>query len=117
MYSTKQLECKSALGVEDGTIPDDQISASSEYIADEAAHKGRLNFQTRAGGWVAATNDSNQWLQIDLDSQYTKVTRVATQGRTGANTDWVTKYKLQFSNDGVNWQYDREPGEATDKVT
>ena len=117
IYSTKHLECVNALGMEDGAITDGQITASSQWNADEAAHLGRLNFQTIEGGWVAATNDTNQWLQIDLGSQYTKVTRVATQGRTGVIMDWVTKYKLQYSNDGMNWQYYREPGEATDKVT
>ena len=103
--------------MEDDAISDGQITASSQWNAFQAAHQGRLHHQSIHGGWAAATDDANQWLQIDLGSQYTKVTRVATQGRTGVNMDWVTKYKLQYSNDGVNWQYYREPGEATDKVT
>ncbi|KAL9954030.1 hypothetical protein ACROYT_G041518 [Oculina patagonica] len=108
---------KDALGMEDGAISDGQITASSQWNADEAAHQGRLHYQAtavKAGGWVVATNNAYQWLQIDLGSRYTKVTRVATQGRNGVS-NWVTKYKLQYSNDGMNFQYYREPGDAADK--
>jgi len=38
------------------------------------------------------------------------VTRVATQGRNAAYSQWVTKYKLQYSDDGVNFQYYQENG-------
>lgn len=106
--------------MEDRTIADEQITASSQWNADEAAHQGRLHFLytwPKAGGWVVATNDLSQWLQIDLGSLYTKTTRVATQGRNGPyNPDWVTKYKLKFSNDGMNFMCYREPGETADKV-
>ena len=104
--------------MEDRTISDGQITASSEWNANEAAHQGRLHFlstSSKAGGWVAATDDASQWLKIDLGSLHTKVTRVATQGRNGL-FQWVTKYKLQYSNDGVNFTHYREPGEAADKV-
>lgn len=100
--------------MEDRSISDEQITASSQWNANQAAHHGRLHW-LNAGGWVAATNDLSQWLQIDLGSLYTKTTRVATQGRNGQE-QWVTKYKLKFSNDGVNFTYHREPGEADDKV-
>ena len=106
--------------MENGAVSDEQITASSEYNADEAAHQGRLHFQetaTKSGGWVVATNDANQWLQVDLNSLFTKVTRVATQGRNGFNRiDWVTNYMLQYSNDGVSFHYYREQGEIADKV-
>ncbi|KAL9954039.1 hypothetical protein ACROYT_G041527 [Oculina patagonica] len=104
--------------MEDGAISDGQITASSQWNANEAAHQGRLHYQAtavKAGSWVAATSDAHQWLQIDLGSRYTKVTRVATQGRNGAYVNWVTKYKLQYSNDGVNFQYYIEPGEGADE--
>ena len=114
--------------MESGAISDSQISASSEahIDANHAAIQGRLNFQetsVKAGAWVAATDDVNQWLQVDLGNQLTKVTRVATQGRNQssqwpweAHSQWVTKYKLQYSNDGVNFQYYREQGQTAKKV-
>ena len=96
--------------MESGAITDRQISASSIW---GAASQGRLHFQTGGRAWVAAQNDANQWLQVDLGIQGTKVTRVATQGRKSSPYR-VTEYKLQYSNDGVNFQYYKE--QNTDKV-
>ena len=103
--------------MESGAISDRQITASSQLDANHAATEGRLNFKAtanKAGSWSAGSNDSSQWLQVDLGSQHTKVTRVATQGRHDA-AEWVTKYKLQYS-DGVNFQYYTEPGRLENKV-
>lgn len=104
--------------MENGTISDGQISASSQLNADYAAIQGRLNFKAKgrkAGAWSARFNNVYQWLQIDLIGQNTRITRVATQGRNDLN-QWVTRYKLEYSNDGVNFQYHREQGQTDDKV-
>jgi len=98
--------------MESGAISDAQISASSQWNAYHAAKQARLNFQARpgiAGSWASRTNNVNRWLQIDLGYQYTNVTRVATQGRN-AYIQWVTMYKLQYSDDGVIFQYYSEHG-------
>ena len=103
--------------MESRAITDEQITASSEWDHNHAAIQGRLNFLKtggKRGAWSADRNDDNQWLQIDLIGQYI-VTRVATQGRNG-HAQWVTEYKLQFGDDGNNFQYYREQGETTDKV-
>ena len=110
-----------ALGMENGTITDRQISASSENSSDHAAFQGRLSFQAtsvKSGSWSPSTA-VDQWLQIDLANQYTKVTRVATQGRNAGNCNcnqWVTKYNLQYSYHGVTFQYYREQGQVINKV-
>ena len=75
-----------------------------------------------SGAWAAGRSDVNQWLQADLGSlQIVQV--VATQGRNynenwqyGYHTQWVTKYKLQYSNDGVTFQYYKEQGEVKVKT-
>ncbi|KAL9953934.1 hypothetical protein ACROYT_G041410 [Oculina patagonica] len=115
VYSIEK--CQEALGMESGLISDDKLSASSEFNADQAANRGRLHIQYsggKTGGWVAATDDVNQWLQVDLGSQYTKITRVATQGRSDYR-HWVFNYTLQYSNNGVNFQNYREQGQNEDK--
>ena len=93
------------MGKENGAISDEQISASSEWSADYAAFLGRLHLKkavSKAGGWVSATRDDSQWLQIDLGNPTSCITGVATQGRNGyAPGHWVTKYKVQYSDDGV----------------
>ena len=110
--------CQDALGMESRAIPDGQISASSEWDSNHAAIQGRLNYKPsggKQGAWSAKTNDANQWLQVDLGASYTKVTRVASQGRLGAD-QWVKTYRLQYSNDGVNFQDYREQGQTVNKV-
>ena len=104
--------------MENGAILDEQITASSQWDFNHAPFQARLHFQKitfKAGSWSARTNDLHQWLQVDLGGQYIKVTRVATQGRNDA-AQWVTKYKLAYSDDGVNFQYYREKGQTADKV-
>ena len=107
--------------MESRAITNAQITASSEDNAVHAASHARLNFQEvrdkAAGAWVANAADDYPWLQVDLGARYTKVTRVATQGRNSLNyPQWVTKYKLQYSDNGKAFQYYREPGQDTDKV-
>ena len=109
-------ECPDALGVESGAISDGQINASSQYDGNHAASQGRLYFKAvpgRYGSWSAKDNDVSQWLQVDLGNPHTNVTAVATQGRN-ERPQWVTKYKVQYSRDGVSFQYFME--EKSSKV-
>ena len=105
------------MGMESGAIPDAQITASSEHTHNHAAHLARLHFThvLLGDGWSAHRNDENQWLQIDLGSQNSRVTRVATQGRSDSS-EWVTQYKLQYSKDGVTFHCYIERGQITEKV-
>ena len=97
-------------------IADAQISASSEYNASYAASHARLYYK---GGWVAATNDENQWLEVDMESQLTRVARISTQGAhsDGSALGWVTSYQLQFSSDGMNFQTYTERENANSTVS
>ena len=109
-------ECSAALGMESRDIKDSQITASSE-IRDHEAIQGRLNFQNvglKRGGWTTDVHNANQWIQVALQ-RYTKITGIATQGRSDAS-QWVTKYKLLYSNDGVTFQYYKLPGQSSPKV-
>ena len=103
--------------MESGAILDAQISASSEFNGNHAAKQGRLNFLAvpgKAGSWSARTNDANQWIQVKLPG-YTKITQFATQGRNAFN-QWVTKYKIEYSEDGVTFHYYHEAGQSAAKV-
>ena len=101
--------------MEKGQIPDGNITASSERFYTHHAFQGRLNFKVdgarvKRGAWTAWNTDGYQWLQIDLGSQFTRVTGVATQGREDRDK-WVTKYKLQYSNETNQFQYYKEKGQ------
>ena len=104
--------------MESGAISDGQITASSA-TSSAHAYRGRLSFQnadSQSGAWSASVTDENQWLQIDMGgTYYTTVTRVATQGRNGL-AEWVTKYKLQYSYNEVDFKYCKEQDRFTDKV-
>jgi len=104
------------LGMESGAILDSQISASSVYSITHAAQQARLHFKATGltGSWSAGLNDMNQWLQVDL-LQTTEVTRIATQGRNKVH-QWVTKYKLQYSEDGHTFKFYMQNGDHSDTV-
>ena len=105
--------------MESGAILDSQISASSEWDSNHAARQARLHFvQTvpRIGAWSAGSNNLNQWLQVDLLNT-TRVSGVASQGRNGCPCDqWVTKYKLQYREDGRAFKFYRRSGDKLDMV-
>ena len=137
--SVKTLECQYALGMESGNISDGQISASSEwntshhadqcrvattYYADQwdathYTHQGRLQFKAdgvRGGAWSAAENDVNPWLQVDLVSNFTRVTGLATQGRDDYDW-WVIEYNLLYSSyQNSNFKNYKEGGQTMAKV-
>lgn len=103
--------------MEKGRIKDSQITASSEYSVQHAAKFGRLYFKasdSKQGGWSAGYTAANQWIQVDL-RKYTIVKGIATQGRN-RYSQWVTKYKLQYSDDGVNFHYYGQSDQSPPKV-
>ena len=111
------MPCKASLGMENRRIKDAQITASSEFHPNYAAIQARLNFKAgggKQGGWSSRSNDANQWIQVALSS-YTKLTGIATQGRNG-HSQWVTKFKLQYSDDGVHFHNYKELCEIFPKV-
>ena len=91
--------------MQDGRIEDSQITASSQFTDNHAPKNARLNFvppEGTSGGWSALTNDVNQWIQVDLSTE-SKISGIIIQGRQVWFEQWVTQYKVQYSDDGVNW--------------
>ena len=109
--------CADPLGMENRVIKNAQITASSEWNSNHSAIQGRLNFKAgggKQGAWSARSNDANQWIQVALGT-YTNIRGIATQGRNGAH-QWVTKYELQYSDDGVNFLYYKARSQRSPKV-
>ncbi|XP_048590613.1 lactadherin isoform X1 [Nematostella vectensis] len=98
------------LGMEDGSIQDTSITASSHWIEPgHNPHHARLNNQPvsgqHIGAWAAKYNQKGEYLEVDL-GQVTWITHVATQGRpkgTGS-IHWVTEYSVEYSLKGDQWQ-------------
>ena len=92
--------------MKDGTIPDDQMKASSEYDDTHRAANARLdlvNKGSRRGGWSALYNDKDQWIQVAL-GKLQSVSGIILQGREDED-QWVTEYQVEYSTDGNTWQY------------
>ncbi|KAM7428989.1 hypothetical protein ABFA07_020090 [Porites harrisoni] len=102
--------CSNPLGMEKGGISNAKITASSQYHSPYQSYHARLN--SRSGSWVPRTNNGYQWLQVDLGKK-TEVTGIKTQGRYNTH-QWVTSYRVSYSNDGSTFQTYKENNQ--DKV-
>ena len=103
--------------MENGSISDAQISASSKWNNKLGAERARLNgikITGKLGAWRSGYNRLGQWLQVDLE-KYTTVTGLATQGRSDYD-QWVTKYRMQYSDDGVSFHWYKEQTIGSVKV-
>ena len=110
------LGCADPLGMESYKITPAQISASSQFGEDHAPNQGRLQGGiSYSGSWSAGVNNPSQWFQIDLRVE-TIITFVATQGRHGPLNQRVTQYKLQYSKDGLSFQFYKQSGENSGTV-
>ena len=95
--------------MESGAIADNEIVASTVLNASTPAKNSRLNY-TAGSSWCASTNDSNPYLQIDLQKLHI-ICAVSTQGNSQAD-QWVETYILQSSADGTTWTDYEEDGQV-----
>ena len=92
-------------------IKNSQITASSVWRegSEFQPWAGRLN--NTYGFWHAKQARVGEWLQIDF-KQKMIVTKIATQGRPDNNNpQYVTSYKISFSQDAILWNFYKENGE------
>lgn len=130
----RRLECKQHLGLP----PYGKISASTSWPSPRRAvcqaedghlfsNKGwcskkkyralRRPFEAQLGYDVRTDLEHDQWLQFDLGHPST-VTSLITKGRADTNQEqWVTKYRLSFSNDSRLWIYYKEKLQNDPKVS
>ncbi|XP_062978367.1 epithelial discoidin domain-containing receptor 1 isoform X1 [Elgaria multicarinata webbii] len=100
-------KCRYALGMQDRTIPDEALSASSAWSDSTAAKHSRLALSEGDGAWCPAgpvyPNDA-EYLEIDLRGLHF-LTLVGTQGRhaSGHGKEFARAYRLHYSRDGHRW--------------
>ena len=92
--------CVSPMGVESRSIANAQITASSQHSAPWGPSQGRLN--NKGGSWIPAAYNADQWIQVNFKVPKV-VAGVITQGRYNSDA-WVTKYKVDYGNDGTKWK-------------
>ena len=94
-------DCAAPLGMENGTIQDSEINASSAYNVNFGPQKARLHMKEKKGdggyraGWMPKTNDVKQWIEINL-KKVMKITKIATQGGYDNGYKWVTGFSLSY---------------------
>ncbi|XP_028834728.1 epithelial discoidin domain-containing receptor 1 isoform X2 [Denticeps clupeoides] len=104
---SRPAHCRYALGMEDRTIPDSAISASSSWSDSTEAKHGRLSTGEGDGAWCPlgpVFPSGSEYLQIDLGSLHF-LALVGTQGRhaDGHGREFVRSYHLRYSRDGRHW--------------
>uniref|UniRef100_A0A7N8X931 receptor protein-tyrosine kinase n=1 Tax=Mastacembelus armatus TaxID=205130 RepID=A0A7N8X931_9TELE len=93
--------------MEDGTIPDSDITASSAWSDSTEAKHGRLSTGEGDGAWCpagAVFPSGSEYLQIDLHKLHF-LALVGTQGRhaDGHGQEFARSYRLRYSRDGEKW--------------
>uniref|UniRef100_A0A8C1WZA5 receptor protein-tyrosine kinase n=1 Tax=Cyprinus carpio TaxID=7962 RepID=A0A8C1WZA5_CYPCA len=101
------VNCRYALGMEDGTIPDSDITASSAWSDSTEAKHGRLSTGEGDGAWCPAGPvfpSGSEYLQVDLRKLHF-LSLVGTQGRhaDGLGREFARSYRLHYSRDGRHW--------------
>uniref|UniRef100_A0A087XMS2 ferroxidase n=2 Tax=Poecilia formosa TaxID=48698 RepID=A0A087XMS2_POEFO len=119
-YGCELDGCSVPLGMESGLIKDRCITASSQesrwYYGNWKASLGRLNKQGAINAWRAKNNDMNQWLQVELP-RIKKITGIITQGAKSMMKEmYVSKFALQYSDNGIHWTYYMDSDDVTVKV-
>ncbi|KAK7066927.1 Mucin-5B [Halocaridina rubra] len=100
-----QCDCQDWLGMENFTIPNERISASSMMQQDDKPYSARLNADW---AWTAKAVDEhdadaiqNEWLQVDL-AEVKELTGVITQGHPYFD-QYVERFAIQISETGASW--------------
>ncbi|XP_029467551.1 discoidin domain-containing receptor 2-like [Rhinatrema bivittatum] len=99
--------CRYPLGMHDGTIHDDDITASSQWYESTGPRYARLHREEGDGAWCPAgllQPQDVQFLQIDLHQLYF-ITLIVTQGRHARATgkEFARAYCIDYSRNGERW--------------
>lgn len=83
------------MGVEDGTIPESQLIASSSKPG-ECDDKSKWRLNAVGGKWCPdpASGLTDEWVGVQF-TDLTRVSGVSTQGDPQA-ANWITKYTIQY---------------------
>ncbi|XP_067849012.1 coagulation factor V [Heptranchias perlo] len=106
LYGCEIDYCSQPLGMENGNITDDQITASSflsSWWGSWQPSLARLDLEGRYNAWQPNEQNIDQWLQVNFLKQK-KISGIITQGAKSFTTAMFVKtYAVQYSNDGEIW--------------
>uniref|UniRef100_A0A3Q3LXR6 Discoidin domain-containing receptor 2 n=1 Tax=Labrus bergylta TaxID=56723 RepID=A0A3Q3LXR6_9LABR len=107
------IHCRYALGMEDGRIKDDDITASSQWYETTGPQYARLNREEGEGAWCPEGQlepSDSQYLQVDL-GRLTFLTVVGTQGRYARNSgnEFARAYRNTVSDHTQHFEQGSNP--------
>ncbi|RZF34405.1 hypothetical protein LSTR_LSTR012480 [Laodelphax striatellus] len=94
-------ECRAALGMEEGRIPDKAISASSTYeLKSVGPQNARLRQELNGGAWcpkAQISSEVREFLEVDLGRDHL-VTLTETQGRfgNGQGQEYAEAFSIEY---------------------
>jgi len=99
--------CSQPLGIQDGSIRDSQLTASSSYQPSLVGpSKARLNSEMGGGAWcprspVSGLTETPEWIQVDLGAEHI-ITGLITQGRFahGLGQEFAEHFMVQVWREG-----------------
>uniref|UniRef100_UPI00398EE7CA coagulation factor V n=1 Tax=Pristiophorus japonicus TaxID=55135 RepID=UPI00398EE7CA len=97
--------CSLPLGMENGIIGDQQLSASSFWVSLSAWHPSlaRLNKEGFTNAWVPKRNNPHEWFQINFQHRK-KITGIITQGANNLRQSmFVKEYIILYSDNHNSW--------------
>ncbi|XP_043913910.1 discoidin domain-containing receptor 2-like isoform X2 [Protopterus annectens] len=99
--------CRFPLGMNEGKIRDEDITASSQFYDTTGPRFARLDREEGDGAWCPAGDPQpggSEFLQIDLRKMHV-ITLVGTQGRHAKATgkEFARAYRLEYSRNGERW--------------
>ena len=94
--------------MEDGSIADNKITASSTHSNSKVAW-GRLH--NSQGSWTPNTDTGYQWFQVDFVPEVKIISLIATQGN-GKSWWWVKAYYVMYKKGGEALQEYKENNQS-----
>ncbi|XP_063925525.1 epithelial discoidin domain-containing receptor 1-like isoform X2 [Zophobas morio] len=100
-------ECRTALGMEEGRIPDHAISASSSYEAKSVGpQNARIRQEKNGGAWcpkAQISSEVREYLEVDLQKDHL-VTWTETQGRfgNGQGQEYAEAFLVEYWRNSLN---------------
>ena len=89
-----------ALGLEDGSIKDVQLDATSSSSGHNQQY-GRLNYDNTFNGWLHENSDTDPWFEVNFYRD-ALISGVATQGGSQTSGDsWMETFEMSYSIDGT----------------
>lgn len=84
--------CQDSIGVQTGFLETRDIKTSTSQKDFSATDP-----------WCATKQDDQQYMALDLGEDF-KISKISTLGKADDKNRYVTKYALEFSNDGTKWE-------------